>query len=43
MVALASIDVIIEMIKKAPDAETARKSLCETTYGQPLMLPILLC
>ena len=28
MVALASIDVIIDMIKKAPDAETARKSLC---------------
>ncbi len=32
MVALASIDVIIEMIKKAPDAETARKSLCATPW-----------
>ena len=32
MVALASIDVIIEMIKKAPDAETARKSLCTTPW-----------
>ena len=32
MVALASIDVIIEMIKKAPDAETARNTLCETPW-----------
>ena len=31
MVAL-SIDVIIEMIKNAPDAETARKSLCATPW-----------
>ena len=32
MVALASIDVIIDMIKKAPDAEAARKSLCATPW-----------
>ena len=40
MVALASIDVIIEMIKKAPDAETARKSLMPR-HGQPADVPIL--
>ncbi len=32
MVALASIDTIIELIKKAPDTETARKKLCETNW-----------
>ena len=32
MVALASIDTIIELIKKAPDTETARNALCETNW-----------
>ena len=32
MVALASIDRVIEMIKQAPDTETARRSLCETNW-----------
>lgn len=32
MVALASIDTIIELIKKAPDTETARNKLCETNW-----------
>ena len=32
MVALASIDTIIELIKKAPDTETARNKLCETSW-----------
>ena len=32
MVALASIDTIIELIKKAPDTETARNKLCETKW-----------
>ena len=32
MVALASIDTIIELIKKAPDTETARNRLCETNW-----------
>ncbi|MDC0966783.1 DNA gyrase subunit A [Alphaproteobacteria bacterium] len=32
MVALASIDTIIELIKKAPDTETARHKLCETNW-----------
>ncbi|MDC0954910.1 DNA gyrase subunit A [Alphaproteobacteria bacterium] len=32
MVALASIDTIIELIKKAPDTETARNRLCETDW-----------
>ena len=32
MVALASIDTIIELIKKAPDTETARNKLCETDW-----------
>ena len=32
MVALASIDTIIEFIKKAPDTETARNKLCETSW-----------
>jgi DNA gyrase subunit A len=32
MVALASIDQIIEMIKQAPDAESARRLLCETNW-----------
>ena len=33
MVALASIDTIIELIKKAPDTETARNKLCETNWA----------
>jgi len=32
MVALASIDRVIEMIKMAPDTETARRTLCETNW-----------
>ena len=32
MVALASIDTIIELIKKAPDTETARNKLCKTDW-----------
>nr|WP_202945025.1 DNA gyrase subunit A [Candidatus Puniceispirillum marinum] len=32
MVALASIDEIIELIKKAPDTETARNELCATAW-----------
>ncbi|MDA7599616.1 DNA gyrase subunit A [Alphaproteobacteria bacterium] len=32
MVALASIDEIIELIKKAPDTETARNGLCEKAW-----------
>ena len=32
MVALASIDTIIELIKRAPDTETARNKLCETNW-----------
>ena len=32
MVALASIDTIIDLIKKAPDTETARNKLCETNW-----------
>ena len=32
MVALASIDTIIELIKNAPDTETARNKLCETNW-----------
>jgi DNA gyrase subunit A len=32
MVALASIDRVIDMIKKAPDTETARRTLCETNW-----------
>ena len=32
MVALASIDTIIELIKKARDTETARNKLCETDW-----------
>ena len=32
MVALASIDAIIELIKKAPDTETARNALCEKKW-----------
>ena len=32
MVALASIDTVIELIKKAPDTETARNRLCETNW-----------
>ena len=42
MVALASIDVIIEMIKKAPDAETARNIAMCHSRGRRLMWPILL-
>jgi DNA gyrase subunit A len=32
MVALSSIDRVIEMIKQAPDTESARRSLCETNW-----------
>ena len=32
MVALASIDRVIDMIKMAPDTETARRTLCETNW-----------
>lgn len=32
MVALASIDTIIELIKKAPDTETARNALCDANW-----------
>ena len=32
MVALASIDTIIELIKKAPDTESARNALCDTNW-----------
>lgn len=33
MVALASIDEIIELIKRAPDTETARNQLCEKAWS----------
>ena len=32
MVALTSIDAIIELIKKAPDTETARNALCDAHW-----------
>ena len=42
MVALASIDRVIEMIKQATDTETARRSLCVRPTGRPPKWLILL-